>query len=62
MKRYRTAMTIVIDVLADCPHAAMLLAEDYYFDSDHFWNPDSTVEIPEDDTDFSPINDPDDYI
>ena len=55
-------MTITIDVLADNEQEATQIAGDSYFDWDHFWMPDSTVEIPEDDDDFYPINDPDDYI
>lgn len=62
MKQYRTTMTITIDVLANNEQEATQIAGDSYFDWDHFWTPDSTVEISEDDTDFFPINDPDDYI
>ena len=59
MKRYRTTMTIIIDVLADNLQEAAQIAGDSYFDWDHFWMPESTVEIPEDDDDFYPINEDD---
>lgn len=59
MKRYRTTMTITIDVLADNEQEATQIAGDSYFDWDHLWMPDSTVEIPEDDDDFYPVNEED---
>jgi len=62
MKRYRSTMTITIDVLANDEREATQIAGDSYFDWDHFWTPESTVEIPADDPEFFAINDPDDYI
>jgi hypothetical protein len=62
MKQYRTTMTITIDVLANDEREAIQIAGDSYFEWDHLLTPDSTVEIPADDPEFFPINDPEDYI
>lgn len=55
-------MTITIDVLANDEREAIQIAGDSYFEWDHLLTPDSTVEIPADDPEFFPINDPEDYI
>lgn len=59
MNRYRQTMTITIEVLAENPQKATEIASDAYFDFDHFWTPDSTVIVPEEDDDFFPINEKD---
>jgi len=58
MTRYRQTMKITIDVLANSvSEATDIIGEEYeHWDSALLWNPDTTVEVPEDDEDFFPIN------
>jgi hypothetical protein len=58
MTRYRQTMKITIEVLADSvSEATDIIREEYeQWDSALLWNPDTTVEVPEDDEDFFPIN------
>lgn len=61
MTRYRQTMTFTIDVVADSPEEATRLAQESYeqWDTALWWNPDTTVVIPEEDDDYYPINEED---
>ena len=56
MKRYRTSMTITLDVWAHNPTEAIENGADVYWDMAHEWNPNVVVELPNTDVTFDPMN------
>lgn len=56
MKRYRTSMTITLDVWAHNPTEAIGNGANVYWDMPHEWNPSVVMELANTDKTFMPVN------
>lgn len=59
MKKYRTSMTITIDVWAHNSADAIDSSAMIYWDFDHCWDPDTVIVLDDDEQDFFPCNEKD---